>query len=56
MKMLYDQAILARAYLESYQSTGQEFYARIARETLDYVLRDMQSPEGDFFRTGRRQP
>ncbi len=48
-KMLYDQAILARAYLESYQSTGQEFYARIARETLDYVLRDMQSPEGGFF-------
>lgn len=48
-KMLYDQAILVRAYLESYQATGEEFYARIARETLDYVLRDMQAKQGGFF-------
>jgi len=48
-KMLYDQAILARSYLEAYQITGKEEYARIAREIFEYVLRDMTGPHGAFY-------
>jgi uncharacterized protein len=48
-KMLYDNALLSRLYLEAYQATGDEFYKRIAEETLDYVVRDMASPEGGFY-------
>ncbi len=48
-KMLYDNALLARAYLEGYQATGQASYARVGRDILDYVLREMTSPEGGFF-------
>jgi uncharacterized protein YyaL (SSP411 family) len=48
-KMLYDQAALAQAYLEGFQATGRAEYARVSREVLDYVLRDMTSPEGGFF-------
>ncbi len=48
-KMLYDQALLARTYLEAYQATGKEEYARTAREIFDYVLRDMTGPEGGFY-------
>jgi uncharacterized protein YyaL (SSP411 family) len=48
-KMLYDNALLSRLYLETYQATGDTFYRRIAEETLDYVLRDMTSEEGGFY-------
>jgi uncharacterized protein YyaL (SSP411 family) len=48
-KMLYDNALLSRLYLETYQATGDEFYRRIAEETLGYVVRDMTSPEGGFY-------
>jgi uncharacterized protein YyaL (SSP411 family)/aryl-alcohol dehydrogenase-like predicted oxidoreductase len=48
-KMLYDNAQLARVYLEAYQVTGNPEYARVARETFDYVLREMQGPEGGFY-------
>jgi hypothetical protein len=48
-KMLYDQALLAIAYTEGYQATGKEEYARTARETLDYVLRDMTDSLGGFY-------
>jgi Highly conserved protein containing a thioredoxin domain len=48
-KMLYDQAQLAVSYLEAWQITGDDFYAGIVRQTLDYVLRDMTHPEGGFF-------
>ncbi len=48
-KMLYDQALLAFAYLEAYQVTGKDVYARTAREIFTYVLRDMTSPEGGFY-------
>ncbi|KUO51184.1 MAG: thioredoxin [Desulfitibacter sp. BRH_c19] len=48
-KMLYDNALLAIAYLECYQATQNEFYARVAREIFSYVLRDMTSEEGGFF-------
>src|SRR3712207_110050 len=48
-KMLYDNALLSRLYLEAYQATGDPFYRRIAEETLDYIVRDMSSPEGGFY-------
>jgi hypothetical protein len=48
-KMLYDQAILSKTYLEAYQATGNEEYARIAREIFEYVLRDMAGPHGAFY-------
>jgi len=48
-KMLYDQAILSMAYLEAYQATGKKEYADVARDILDYVLRDMTSPDGAFY-------
>ncbi len=48
-KMLYDNALLARVYLEGFQATGDPFYARISREILDYILREMTGPEGAFF-------
>ncbi|MDD4161170.1 MAG: thioredoxin domain-containing protein [Methanothrix sp.] len=48
-KMLYDQALMAIAYIETYQATGKEEYAKTASEILDYVLRDMTSPQGGFF-------
>ncbi|MCG8606063.1 thioredoxin domain-containing protein [bacterium] len=48
-KMLYDQATLAMAYVESYQATGKEEFAKTAREIFTYVLRDMTSPEGGFY-------
>ena len=48
-KMLYDNAQLVRVYLHAYQVTGKPFYARIVRETLEYVLREMTSPEGAFY-------
>jgi uncharacterized protein YyaL (SSP411 family) len=47
-KMLYDQAQLAISYLEAFQITGDPLYAEVARDTLDYVLRDMTGPEGGF--------
>jgi len=47
-KMLYDQALMAIAYIETFQATGKEEYGRTAGEILDYVLRDMTAPEGGF--------
>jgi uncharacterized protein len=48
-KMLYDQAMIALAYLETYQATGNILYAKTAREIFDYVKRDMTSQEGGFY-------
>jgi hypothetical protein len=48
-KMLYDQAQLAMAYLDAYQASGDPFFGDVARDTLDYVLRDMRDPEGGFY-------
>ncbi|MDA8016534.1 MAG: DUF255 domain-containing protein [Thermoanaerobaculia bacterium] len=48
-KMLYNQAHLARAYLEASRLVGDPFFERVARQTLDYVLRDMTSPQGGFY-------
>src|SRR5207247_2099384 len=48
-KMLYDNAQLAGLYLEAFQATGREEFAGVARQTLDYVAREMTSPEGGFY-------
>src|SRR6266498_4405697 len=50
-KMLYDNALLARVYTEAFLATGNEFYKRIAVETLDYVTREMTDKEGGFYST-----
>ena len=48
-KMLYDQAQLAAAYLEGWQTTGRGDFAAVVRETLAYVQRDLTAPEGGFY-------
>jgi uncharacterized protein YyaL (SSP411 family) len=50
-KMLYDNALLTRVYVEAYQATGDPFYRRIAEETLDYIVREMRHPDGGFYST-----
>jgi len=47
-KMLYDNALLAHAYLEGYRATGMDRYARVARDTLDFMLRELRTDEGGF--------
>jgi len=48
-KMLYDNAELARVYLETYQVTAERSYLETAVDTLDWMLREMRSPEGGFY-------
>jgi uncharacterized protein YyaL (SSP411 family) len=48
-KMLYDNALLARAYLHGWQATGQPLFRRVCEETLDWALREMRGPEGGFY-------
>ena len=48
-KMLYDNAMLARVYLLAYRAFGGAGHARVARETLDFLLAEMTPPEGGFF-------
>lgn len=48
-KMLYDQALLATAYCEAYQATGNPAYERVVREVFQYLLRDMKGPDGAFY-------
>jgi uncharacterized protein YyaL (SSP411 family) len=48
-KMLYDNALLAVAYVEAWQVTGRRDFARVARQTLDYALREMLEPDGGFY-------
>ena len=48
-KMLYDNALLLRAYVHAWQVTGDARFRRIAIETSDYLLREMRSPEGAFW-------
>jgi uncharacterized protein len=47
-KMLYDNALLARTYLHAFQVSGEPFFERIARETLDWALRELRQEEGGF--------
>lgn len=48
-KMLYDNALLPVVYAEAYQITKDAFYLDVIRKTLDFVLREMTSPQGGFY-------
>ncbi len=48
-KMLYDNALLVPLYLDAGRLSGDSFFSRIAGETLDYLLREMRTPEGAFY-------
>ena len=48
-KMLYDNALLAIAYLESYEITNVGFYRDVTEKIFDYVMREMTNPEGAFY-------
>jgi hypothetical protein len=48
-KMLYDNSLLARAYLHGWQVLGHERYRQACEETLDWMLREMRGPEGGFY-------
>ena len=50
-KMLYDNALLSRTYFEAHQATQKVRYRRVGEEILNYVLREMKSPEGGFYST-----
>jgi uncharacterized protein YyaL (SSP411 family) len=47
-KMLYDNALLARAYLHGWQVTGEPLFEQVCRETLDWALRELRGSEGGF--------
>ncbi|MGI9033902.1 MAG: thioredoxin domain-containing protein [Acidimicrobiales bacterium] len=48
-KMLYDQALLIRAYLHAWQLTAETRHLQVLTETVDYVRRDLRHPDGGFF-------
>ena len=48
-KMLYDNALLARLYLDGWRATGEARFADTARTTLEYVLREMRAPSGALY-------
>lgn len=48
-KMLYNQSQLGLVYLQAWQITDNEFFRRVCEQTLAYVVRDMQIPEGGFY-------
>jgi uncharacterized protein len=50
-KMLYDNAQLARVYALAFKETGNWYYERVARETYDYILREMTHADGGFYST-----
>src|SRR5262249_39849004 len=50
-KMLYDNALLARAYLDAWRLTGTSLYRRITEEVLDFLVREMRDPSGGFYST-----
>src|SRR5262245_20248796 len=50
-KMLYDNALLARVYLDAYRLTGSRFYRKITEEILNFVVREMRDPNGGFYST-----
>ena len=46
--MLYDQALISMVYAEAYQATGKDNFRRVAKATIEYVLKDLSSVEGAF--------
>ena len=47
-KMLYDNALLLRVYVHWWRATGDPLAERVVRETAEFLLRDMRTPEGGF--------
>ena len=47
-KMLYDNALLARAYLHAFQVSGEPLFRRVCEETLDWAMRELRQDEGGF--------
>ena len=54
-KMLYDNALLARAYLHGWQVTGDPLLREVTETTLDWMLRELRGPEGGFYVGARRR-
>ena len=50
-KMLYDNALLLRTYLEAHQTTGDGMFKRVVEETAEWVMREMLQPDGGFYST-----
>ena len=50
-KMLYDNALLARVYLDAYRVTGRSLYRRVVEETLDFAARELSDSNGGFYAT-----
>ncbi|HBG27185.1 MAG: hypothetical protein A2Y10_07420 [Planctomycetes bacterium GWF2_41_51] len=48
-KMLYDQALISKIYIQAYQATGKDFYAQVAKDIFEYVLREMTDSNGGFY-------
>lgn len=48
-KMLYDQGMVSAVYLDGFQATRNKQYADLAADIFDYVMTDLQSPEGGFY-------
>jgi uncharacterized protein YyaL (SSP411 family) len=48
-KMLYDNALVAQAYVAAYQVTGESLFAETARSILDFAIREMRGPDGGFY-------
>ncbi len=48
-KMLYDNALLARVYTSAFLATGDSRYRTVAEDTLEYMIRELQAPDGAFF-------
>ena len=48
-KMLYDNALIPRAYLQAWQITGEPRFRQVVEETIGYVLRDLRSPDGGLY-------
>ncbi len=48
-KMLYDQALISIAYIEAFQITGVELYEKVARRTLDYLIKELKDYNGGFY-------
>lgn len=48
-KMLYDNALLARVYLEAYQATQKSIYLQVGERIFDYILKEMRDPQGGFY-------
>ncbi|HEY9678148.1 MAG TPA: thioredoxin domain-containing protein [Drouetiella sp.] len=48
-KMLYDNALLCKTYLEGFQLTGRTYWAEVARGILEFVLRELTTEDGGFY-------